>query len=455
MGAEQRDLDWLNRERQHLESLTPAGLRGEQARMWTALLDFSQRVTRHNTIDDILDAIVDTAAELTCSRRISLMLPDDAGRNLRIRRAIGIDDDIRRSVEVPVGHAVAGRAFETGQRVTGAETTITDTAAVRYHGGAYVSLPILTTSVLHGHQCVGVLNVTNRVIEATFDDWELEFLDLFSRMAGSAIDDLRWREAREAIIKIERDLKLAREIQTAALPQSLPALRGFDIAAWTQPAEHAGGDVYDVIGLPFPQPGSGIRTDADRAVFLVADVAGHGVGPALAAAQTRAMVRTAVRSGHDIAEITRVLDDQLVEDLPGGRFVCTWLAELNATDRTIRCLSAGLGDVLILHSGGKTSERITAACPPLGLGASSDIDTIETLTLQPGDIIAAVSDGITEATNPAGRQFGFKGLQRLIAINKDASASDIIAALKQELATFTGSDQHVDDCTAVVIRATA
>ncbi|NNL66169.1 MAG: SpoIIE family protein phosphatase, partial [Myxococcales bacterium] len=158
------------------------------------------------------------------------------------------------------------------------------------------------------------------------------------------------RSALQALWKIEADLSVARDIQRDTFPECLPTLPGFEIDAWLEPAEQTAGDSYDVIGYrrgPEPHTVQLTAGEAERAVLLMADATGHGIGPALSATQVRSMLRMAVRTGEPLANIVRHLNDQLHEDLGSGRFVTAWLGELDAATGTLRSFSAGQAPVLV------------------------------------------------------------------------------------------------------------
>ena len=275
-----------------------ADLRAEQARMWNVLLDFCRSMGRALDIDTVLEQIVATAAEMTCSRRVSLMLPDERQQFLTIAKAIGIDAKTRAEVRLPIGEAIAGQVFASGHRrmSTGCATHCGTGPA--YEGESFVSMPIVAASLQVSEQRVGVLNITGRFSDRPFQEWELEFIDVLGGIAGSIIDDTYWRKARESLLKFECDLQVARRIQQSAYSQRLPAISGFEVDAWSEPAEETGGDTYDVIGLE-RDPDSGMihlsTDDVERAVLLLADATGHGIGPALSVTQVRAMLRMAVR----------------------------------------------------------------------------------------------------------------------------------------------------------------
>src|SRR5262249_17497490 len=145
------------------------------------------------------------------------------------------------------------------------------------------------------------------------------------------------------------------------------ALRGFDIDAWNEPADATGGDTYDVIGYQREENGLEITsTNAERALLLLADATGHGIGPALSVTQVRAMLRIAVRVGQDLPSIIRHLNAQLCADLTEGRFVSAWLGDLDSRDGTLAGFSCGQGPLLYYRAAAKRCDTLATDAVPLG-----------------------------------------------------------------------------------------
>ena len=277
----------------------------------------------------------------------------------------------------------------------------------------------------------------------------------FQRLA-KALD--RMREGLRSLLKMERDMQLARQIQQDTFPQVLPQLDGYQIAAWNMPAEQAGGDTYDVIGLSRPTADGSAQLalkKADIAVFLLADATGHGIGPALLVAQVRAMIRLAARMGGDPASIIRHMNAQLCSDLKEGRFITAWFGWLNAAGHRLYSFSAGQGPLLYLNAREQTCRVYGANMPPLGAFEDVTITLPEPIATTPGDIFAAFSDGLFEAVDPAGNMFGKERIMEVLKAHRTAAAEDILAALRGEIDAFTGSAPPDDDRTAIIIKRQA
>ena len=258
------------------------------------------------------------------------------------------------------------------------------------------------------------------------------------------------RRGLKTLMKLEGDLQLARQIQQKTFPKELPRLAGFDLVAWSRPADETGGDSYDVIGLD----ANGLVTegDAERAVLLLADATGHGIGPALSVTQLRAMLRMAVRTGSASPETAQQINEQLYADLPGNRFITAWLAVLDAAAGTLTTYSAGQAPLLFYRAEAGEVESLNADAPPMGLLPALPVLPRPPIEMKPGDVYAVLSDGFFEAVDGAGMEFGKDRISDLLKQHRRASAAEILAAFRAALREFTGDAPLDDDRTAVIVK---
>lgn len=265
----------------------------------------------------------------------------------------------------------------------------------------------------------------------------------------------RMRERLRSLVRIEDDLQVARRIQQSALPDRIPYIAGFDIDAFSDSADETGGDTYDVIGYRVDDQGRTIALsveNADRVLLLLADATGHGVGPALSAAQISAMLRMAVRSGTSLEHIVHNVNLQLCDDLFGGRFITAWLAVVDARTGSLTSFSAGQAPLLHYHAAEDRTEILQADAPPFGITRDLAVVASEPHLMRPGDVFAALSDGILETANAAGEPFGVERTAAIIARHHDETAGLIVTRLRQALAQFAPGMKPLDDRTAVIVR---
>jgi len=172
-------------------------IRWEQARALQVLLDLSCGLVGATDLDAILERAVSAAAELTWSRRVSIMLPDADGTHLTIAKFTGMDEQAASAVRVPLGAAVAGQVFATGRPVIINSPDDAKPQRQQYDSQFFVSTPLISKAMLAGDRAVGVLNITDRHGQRPFAPAELESIELLTNVAATAIDDLLSRTSRD------------------------------------------------------------------------------------------------------------------------------------------------------------------------------------------------------------------------------------------------------------------
>lgn len=264
----------------------------------------------------------------------------------------------------------------------------------------------------------------------------------------------RMRLSLRQLLRLERDLQVARQIQQATFPARIPDVPRVSIAAWGEPADETGGDTYDIIGVSGIGEGAYHPDDRhpDGALLLLADATGHGVGPALSVTQLRSMMRMAVRGGTPLVEIPGHMNAQLREDLTEGRFITAWFGLVQGRSGVVRGLSCGQGPLVVFRAGGGGGEAFPADLPPLGVVDGLEAVEPHRIELEPGDVFLAASDGIFEAKNAVGEVFGVERVFASLERSSGADARVVLDTLRGDLARFMGGTPHKDDCTALVIR---
>ncbi len=213
----------------------------------------------------------------------------------------------------------------------------------------------------------------------------------------------------------DRELQIARRIQHDLMPDASPSLGGFDIAGWSQAAEEAGGDVYD-----FYVPPNG------DCMILLADVSGHGVGPALLAAEVRALFRALSTRLTDVSVILEELHSLLACDLKDDWGVTCFLGRLDARSKELSYVSAGQAPLMFYSRRADEYEMKGATTIPLYSGILDiDSDTCH-YAFEPGDMLVVPSDGLWEIENSDGLTLGTAGLSRILRTCRQGSASDVI-----------------------------
>ncbi len=237
--------------------------------------------------------------------------------------------------------------------------------------------------------------------------------------------------------RIEQELRTAQAIQHAFLPKDVPALPGWQLMPYYQPAREVGGDFYDIF----------VFADG-RLGLVIGDVSGKGVPAALVMATVHTMLRTAVQGMLAPGEVLARVNDLLAAEIPAGMFVTCFYALLDPGSGRLRYANAGHEPPYRQHGGSVT--ELWATGMPLGLLPGSCYEEQEA-TLAPGESLLFYSDGLVEAHSPGREMFGFPRLQKLLEAHPDAPS--LIGFLLGELQRFTGEGwEQEDDVTLLLLQ---
>jgi sigma-B regulation protein RsbU (phosphoserine phosphatase) len=244
--------------------------------------------------------------------------------------------------------------------------------------------------------------------------------------------------------KIEHDLDIAREIQRSLLPATKPSLPGYEIAGWSRPADRTGGDYYDWQ----------TRESDGRTLVSLADVTGHGVGPALVTAVCRAYARASFGTGHGLSEVMAQLNNLLLADLPEGRYVTYVGVIIDAAQHDVKFVSAGHGPIMHYQRATRSLVEFEATDFPFGVTPNPEYPPT-TVALATGDLLILITDGFFEWFGPDGEQFGLARLREAILELADAPIDVLAQRIYEKVRDFTRNAAQDDDMTAVVLRRLA
>jgi serine phosphatase RsbU (regulator of sigma subunit)/predicted ester cyclase len=237
--------------------------------------------------------------------------------------------------------------------------------------------------------------------------------------------------------RIEQEMRVARSIQQASLPEKVPDLEGWQITPFYQPAREVGGDFYDFFEL-----------EDRRLGLVVGDATGKGVPAALVMASARSMLRAVAQTSNSPGDVLRRVNDPLATDIPPNMFVTCFYAILDPKNGHLTYANAG-HDLPYLHRSNGNAEELKARGMPLGLMPGMGYEEKE-IELDVGEGVFFYSDGLVEAHDPNGEMFGFPRLKALIA--EYAEEGSIGNFLMEELHSFVGDGwEQEDDITLLTL----
>lgn len=245
-------------------------------------------------------------------------------------------------------------------------------------------------------------------------------------------------------VTMKRDLEIAREIQMWLVPSEPPQVPGADIAFATRPQNSVAGDYYDAF---YPDP-----ENKERLVVVIADVAGKSVPAALLMATLQASLRTIAGEGVSVAELVMRLNRYAsAYSLDGRRFTTAVLCEYEPVSRRLTYVNAGHNAPILRRSNG-SFETLEIGGLPLGIKIGAEYETA-TVELRPGDALIFFTDGVVEAFNQSGEEFGNSRWQGAIRNLPDWNAQEALQFLMKRVDEFVGATRQADDITCLVFRS--
>lgn len=271
-------------------------------------------------------------------------------------------------------------------------------------------------------------------------DYTPEGIDILLSLTNQvalASENLRLLEENLEKRRLEEQLDLARDIQRGFLPSSLPETPGLDVAARSRFCLEVAGDYYDVLSLP-----------GGRTMLAVGDVSGKGAGAALIMANLQASLRITATLGLEPAEIATQINNLIYTNTPLEQYITFFLCVFDPKTRKLTYVNAGHNPTLVFGSNGRTRE-LDVGGMILGVmpGAVYEQEVIE---LETGERIFLYTDGITEATSPAGEEFGVIRMKQMLNAIAKRSPDDALASLESEVMRFHGRKVFDDDSTLVM-----
>ncbi|MEO6333566.1 MAG: SpoIIE family protein phosphatase [Pyrinomonadaceae bacterium] len=255
--------------------------------------------------------------------------------------------------------------------------------------------------------------------------------------------DLRLQNEQERAQRalVEQEIALAASIQLSLFPESLPKIEGYDIAAFNRPARDCGGDYYDVLKL-----------DERNGSFLacVADVSGKGLPASLLMSNLQATLRALAPRTESLKDLAAEINDLLYATSPPDKFVTAILAEFDDSGN-VTYVNAGHNECFVVKANGAV-ELLRSTGLPLGMFPAREYDE-NRFACSDGDLLALFSDGVPEAHDKSGEEWGEEVLKKILIDKKNKTAEDIIASVTSEIDGFSdGADQY-DDITLMIVRA--
>jgi phosphoserine phosphatase RsbU/P len=411
-----------------------------QARNLNALLRVSKALATEIRLDDLLQVIVEEAAEVLDADRATLFLYDESRNELWSKTTQRLEI---KEIRVPLGVGIAGTVAKTRTPIN-----IPDTYAdARFNPDFDKETGYRTRSILcmpligNGDRLIGVIQVLNKKDQEVFNDADESLLGGLSAHITVALERARLIEAYVEKERMEEALKLAHDIQMSMLPKIFPPFperQEFDIFAAIAPAKEVGGDLYDFFFI-----------DNDHLCFAVGDVSGKGVPASLFMAVTKTLFRSTASNGGTPGEILARLNAEICRDNESCMFVTLFCGILNIRTGQVDYSNGGHNVPYYLHHDG-VSPLENLGGRALGLVEQSPYASGR-MVLRPGEALLLYTDGVTEAMDSSETLYSDQRLAQFLGTNRGSAPRQIIGDLIGDVRQFAGGAAQSDDITVLAL----
>jgi len=391
------------------------------------------------TLPELLEAVLDrTFAYLGPEEAVIFLKKPYGGveraASRRLPTARG-DFFYSRSLESEVaekGQAALVLDAQTDERFAAAESIMS--SGVR----SLMAAPLLDSQGIQG-----MIVLSSRIHVRRFAEQDLELLTALGSVAAMRIRNLSLAEEAARRRALEKEMALAREIQLTLLPEHLPEIPGYSVFAANDASRAVSGDFYEFQG----------RDEGDEQVLVIADVSGKGMAASLLAASFDALLMGPIEVGDPSDLICAKVSRRLFMRTPPERYVTAFIAALDPATGRLSYTNAGHCPGLLVRADGAV-QRLEANGMPLGLFPVVEYERVE-VTLAPGDLVLLYTDGITEAANPAGDEFGLERLQAAVQKHAREPLVALAVAIETVVEVFADGTPFGDDRTLVLLRREA
>ena len=411
------------------------------------LLDITKTISRSLDLDEVLNLVMDTLDSLIpydaagiylvkCSRPLAEWegAPDETCV-FHTQAVRGYDIDDLHELNLKMGEGLIGHVAVTGQPYVSDDVRRNP----RYINARPRTNSEMVAPIISNNEVIGVFDLESDELNAYSND-DVEILMLLASQVAIIIEKVMLHEQLIEKQRLETQLEIAREVQLQLLPPRDPKLEGFDISAYNFPTEEVSGDYYDWV-----------RIYNDQIGIVIADVSGKGVPAALLMAFLRASLRAATHIGYAPHISMSKVNYLLWESIERNQFVTAFYGILDAPNRTLAYSNAGHNPPLLMNADGTAHFEERGGVP---LGMFRDSRYYEYFaTIEPGQLLVLYTDGVTDAMNQSGEDYGRQRLVEAVRQAQQLSARDLIDSIQQDVMKWTDGRGSHDDVTFFVVKA--
>lgn len=406
------------------------------------LLDITKKISQSLDLDEVLGLVMDTLGSLVRFDAAGIYLleshiVDGETQYIfksKVIRGYGISFDLVEP-RLKLGEGFIGHVAQTGESLISPDVSKDD----RYFPARKRTRSEMVAPIISNDEVIGVFDLESDKLNA-YDNDELSILQALASQVAIIIEKVQLHQQLVEKKRLQAQLDVARQVQLELLPDNDPKISGFDISAYVFPTEEVSGDYYDWV-----------KMFDDQIAIIVADAVGKGIPAALLMAFLRASLRAGVQIGYAPQIAFSKVGNLLWDSVESHQFITAVYGILDATNKTFVYSNAGHNPPLLIKPDG-SFRYFGFGDLPLGMFRGSHYHQ-HFISLEKGQILVLYTDGITEAMNFDGEEFGQERFAQCVLAGSHLSAKELIKFIKKGVADFTERKVLDDDGTLFIIKA--
>lgn len=404
------------------------------------LLDITSKISRSLDLDEVLNLVMDTLGSLIPYDAAGIyLIEENDGQPAFFRSRVIRGYDISSELIEPrlrLGEGFLGRVAESGKPIISPDVS----ADERYFPARKPTRSEMLAPIVSNDRVIGAFDLESDQIAAYTED-DLAVLEMLTSQVAIIIEKVHLQQQAVEKKRIEAQLEIARQVQLELLPDADPEVADFDVSAYVFPTEEVSGDYYDWV-----------KIFEDQIGIVVADAVGKGIPAALLMSFLRASLRAGVQIGYAPHIAFSKVSNLLWDSVEDHQFITAIYGILDATNRTFVFSNAGHNPPLLIKPDGEY-RFVEYGDLPLGMFYDARYHQ-HFIRFERGQVMVIYTDGITEAANAAGEEYGADRFAKRVHEGIELPAREMIDFVRKGVADFTERKFLDDDGTLFVIKAT-
>lgn len=405
--------------------------------------EITQEIFEKKPLNQLLDEIISTSKTLLNAEASSLLLYDKAAKSLTFHTVTGEKKKMLKSRTIKLGQGLGGWVAKHKKTLVIADCY----RDPRFNKAfdlktGFKTRNMICVPMVRKKELIGVIQTMNKRGKKSFTNEELKLFEALGAQCALAIENARLFELEIKSEQLRYELETARNIQMKLVPQTIPAFPGFKIKVQLVPAREVGGDYFNIINI-----------SESQTLFLVADVSGKSIPAALIVSTVYSFLQTYLilnKENFELNQFVESLNKFLITSTGSDKFVTAWFGLFDLSSKILKSINAGHDPVYLLKENDNTITEMSVG--GLMLGSIELPYVSEKVNLHRNDLLVFYTDGIPEAMNLGGKEFGNDRFKNILLNNKSDSIENISSTIFSEIKKYRGRAEQSDDITLGIIR---